>query len=121
MVEPLRFKIDENLPNEVAEMFRAAGFDALTVADQGLSGAEDPRVATVCREELRILITLDAGFGDIRSYPPGSHPGLVVLRLGSQEKPLILDVVSRLIPLLGTTSIRGTLWIVDERRVRVRG
>jgi Domain of unknown function (DUF5615) len=32
----MRFKIDENLPIEVAELLRAAGHDALTVLDQNL-------------------------------------------------------------------------------------
>jgi hypothetical protein len=30
----MRFKVDENLPAEVAQLLRAAGHDALTVVDQ---------------------------------------------------------------------------------------
>jgi hypothetical protein len=68
------FKVDENLPAEVADLLRAAGHDAVSVLDQQLGGAADPRVATACQREERALITLDLGFGDIRSYGPGPHP-----------------------------------------------
>ena len=34
----MKFKLDEDLPNELALVFRNAGHDAVTVLDQGLSG-----------------------------------------------------------------------------------
>lgn len=39
------FKIDENLPVELATMLRGEGHDALTVRDQGLHGCPDKKVA----------------------------------------------------------------------------
>jgi hypothetical protein len=32
-----------------------------------------------------MILTLDRGFGDVRSYPPGSHPGIIVLRPADQS------------------------------------
>ena len=40
----MRFKIDENLPREIATLLKGAGYDALTVREQGLSGTVDPGV-----------------------------------------------------------------------------
>jgi predicted nuclease of predicted toxin-antitoxin system len=37
----MKFKIDENLPVEIADLFRAAGFDAITVLEQTLGGEAD--------------------------------------------------------------------------------
>lgn len=65
----LSFKVDENLPEDVAVALREAGHDATTVSGQGLPGAEDARLAEVVRREGRILITLDIDFADIRTYP----------------------------------------------------
>jgi len=45
---------------------------------------------------------------------------LVVLRVKRQDKLTILSVVTRLIKLLPTEDIQGRLWIVDEKRVKVR-
>ena len=66
----MRFKVDENLPIEIAKLLRDAGHDALTVQEQRLGGGSDPDIAAVCKEENRALVTLDVDFGDIRSYPP---------------------------------------------------
>ena len=55
----MKFKIDENLPVEVADALRQAGHDALTVHDQQLTGRPDLDVAAVCRAEGRVLVSLD--------------------------------------------------------------
>jgi hypothetical protein len=33
----------------------------------------------------RILVSLDRGLGDIRTYPSGSHTGIIILRLADQS------------------------------------
>ncbi len=45
----MQFKTDENLPIEVAETLRDAGFDALTVHDQEMVGNPDLQVSAVCQ------------------------------------------------------------------------
>lgn len=40
----MKFKIDENLPIEVAELLQQAGYDAMTVLDQHLGGKADPKI-----------------------------------------------------------------------------
>ena len=116
----MRFKIDENLPVETAESLRQAGHDATTVPQQGLSGEPDDHIASICQEEALALVTLDTDFGDIRAYPPGQYSGLIVLRLRTQDKPHVLDVLSRLLPLLSSDPLTRHLWIVEEDRVRIR-
>ena len=116
----MKFKIDENLPVEVADFLRRAGYNARSVLEQHLGGAPDPEIASVCQEEGRILITLDTDFADIRVYPPAQFPGLIVLRLCRQDKPYILEAIRRLIPLLSSEPIEHLLWIVEDTRLRVR-
>jgi predicted nuclease of predicted toxin-antitoxin system len=116
----MQFKIDENLPIEVAELLQQAGYDALTIHDQNLVGESDLKIASVCQLEKRAIVTLDVGFADIRVYPPKQFAGIVVMRLNRQDKPYVLQVVSRLIKALSGEELKGRLWIVDERRIRVR-
>ncbi|MDE2937672.1 MAG: DUF5615 family PIN-like protein [Chloroflexota bacterium] len=116
----MRFKLDENLSPTIARLLREAGHDASTVAEQGLAGAEDPDVASVCLDEGRILLTLDLDFSDVRAYPPHRYPGLIVLRISSQAPRRQLDVVSRMLPSLSGSSLQGQLWIVDDSRIRIR-
>jgi predicted nuclease of predicted toxin-antitoxin system len=79
----MKFKIDENLPVETADLLKRAGYDALTVSDQNLSGIADPEIISICNSGERALISLDLRFADIHAYPPENLPGLIVLRLKS--------------------------------------
>jgi predicted nuclease of predicted toxin-antitoxin system len=115
-----RFKIDENLPIEVAELLRQANYDAMTVGEQTLQGTMDLRLAQVCLQEHRALITLDTDFANLRTYPPKDYAGLVVLRVRHQDKLQILATVSRLLPYFAKERLSGRLWVVDEQRLRIR-
>lgn len=116
----MRFKIDENLHDDVAAMLVAAGHDVHTVYDEGLRGSPDEAIAQHCRKEDRALITLDLDFADIRTYPPADHPGMIVLRVGNQSRPHILQVMLPVTALLNKEPVAGQLWIVSEAGVRIR-
>ena len=116
----MKFKIDENLPVELAEELRAAGYEATTVDDQRLVGTNDRHLSEVCKAEGRIFVTLDLDFADIRTYPPDEHPGLIVLRLFRQDKLHVLDVLRRTLKAVGHEPLEGRLWIVEEKRIRIR-
>ena len=116
----MRFKLDENLHPDASVVLRRAGHDVETVWDERLQGAADSRLAGVLKLEHRVLVTFDVGFADIRAYPPGDFAGLIVLRLQRQDRRSVVHVFTRLLHSLKERSLAGQLWIVDERRVRVR-
>ena len=117
----MRFKIDENLPVEVADELRLHNYDAVTVHEQFLQGYADDYIAKVCKNEERIFITLDLDFADIRAYPPQDYPVIIVFRLFHQNKLNVIKTLLRLIPILKKEPLVGYLWIIDEHRVRIRG
>ncbi|HKR62530.1 MAG TPA: DUF5615 family PIN-like protein [Thermoanaerobaculia bacterium] len=116
----MKFKVDENLPEELSQLLRDAGWDSLTVDEQHLSGEDDERIAGVCTAEDRILVTFDRGFSNITTYPPSSTPGMIVFRLKSQDKPHVLAIAVRTIEALRQREPRRELWIVHENRIRIR-
>ena len=83
------FKIDESMPTSLAPLLAGLGHDAHHVEDEGLRAKMDPIVAAAARAEGRILLTLDVEFADIRKYPPGSHPGVVLFRTAIPGAPAI--------------------------------
>ncbi len=117
----MRFKIDENLPIQVVGLLEEAGHDAATVVVQDLQGCADRSLAEVCRDEGRVLISLDLDFADIRGFPPAEYPGLVVLRLVRQDLDHVLQTIERLVQVLVEESPERMLWIVEENRIRIRG
>ena len=108
----MKFKVDENLPVEAAEILRKYGLAADTVGDEYLSGSDDEVIASRSRSEDRILVTLDLDFANIRAYPPGTHGGVVVFRLKRQDKATVLAYVRRLAAVLPHRSPVGELWII---------
>ncbi len=104
----MKFKIDENLPQEAADILRAAGFDADTVWDESLSGADDQNIADRLRSESRALLTLDLDFANIRAYPPEEYPGIILLRLKAQDKATVLEYVRNVAALLKQRTRRAS-------------
>jgi len=114
------FKIDENLHEEVAELLRQYGHDAIGVYDQQLQGHADEEVAELCRREGRVVVTQDLDFGNIIAFPPENYPGIIVLRLHDPSRPSVITAMKRLLPLLTSESLTGCLWTVDDAGVRIR-
>jgi predicted nuclease of predicted toxin-antitoxin system len=115
----MRFKIDENLPVEVAVLLQEAGHSAETVYSEGLQGASDAFLIEECRKENRALVTLDLDFGDVRNYPHDHHAGMIILRPRSQDKVSLISLIRRLLVVLQIETTSVTLWIVDERAIRI--
>lgn len=116
----MRFKIDENLPAEAAELLRQAGYEAETVGQQAMNGSPDEDILSAWWDEKRTLVTLDTDFADIRCYPPAQTSGLIVLRLQKQDKPSVLEILKRLVEVISREPLEARLWIVEETGIRVR-
>jgi predicted nuclease of predicted toxin-antitoxin system len=82
----VKFKIDENLPQEVAQILCDHGHHAVSVFNQTLSGEKDPTLFEVCQDERRVLVNLDLGFANIQAYPPGASAGIVAWGQGGTRQ-----------------------------------
>ena len=116
----MRFKTDENLPEEAAQLLRASGHDVASVHGQGLGGRPDPDIHDICVAERRILVTLDTDFANVVEYPLALSPGRIVIRSRDQSKPVILSIISRLVSALESSTMEERLWVVESDRIRVR-
>ncbi len=79
----MRLKLDENLPESLRVELSALGHDVDTVRGEALVGREDPEVWKGAQLARRVLVTQDLDFSDIRRFAPGTHHGLVLVRLRS--------------------------------------
>jgi predicted nuclease of predicted toxin-antitoxin system len=96
------------------------GHDVQTVVDEELVGRSDEDVSGAATREGRALLTFDVDFADERAYPSGSHPGVVVLRLRSQDRDATLAVLDELLTSQDIDTFGGALVVVTESTVRVR-
>lgn len=115
------FFVDACMPKSSAKLLKGLGHDALDAREISLGGAKDPKIYEYAQKENRILVTRDKGFGDIRSYPPGSHAGIVVLRLPSSfTASQISKVLKDFIEDVETEQLKKGLAIVEVGRYRIR-
>jgi predicted nuclease of predicted toxin-antitoxin system len=115
----LKLKIDENLGTRTADVFRAAGHDVATVAEQSLQAADDAEIFAVCAREQRALVTLDLDFANPLRFAPAASAGIAVLRV--PDLPSGRDLVAaamRLVSAMQADDIVGCLWVVGVTRVR---
>lgn len=117
----MKFKLDENLSPSLATVFADAGHDAHSVVEQALSGKPDQRVIEVCQHEQRALVTFDLDFSNILTYPPDHYSGIIVLRLSDQAHATAIGAIQRVVELIGKESVAGSLWIVENGRIRIHG
>jgi predicted nuclease of predicted toxin-antitoxin system len=117
----MRVKLDENLPAELADDLRHLGHVVDTVADEGLEGQPDPRVADAARRARRCLFSLDKGLGDIRRYPPKAYHGIVLFRFRRVGRIAVRRGVLELLPEIGRRQpLKGSLLVASDSGIRVR-
>ena len=115
----MKVKLDENLPESCRAVLAEFDCDATTVREEGLAGSEDAGVIAAVRAEQRMLLTLDRGFGDIRAYPPGSHDGIVVLRLHDQRTEFVLRALRVFLKDHRLDDLRGCVVVVQRGVIRI--
>ena len=115
----MRFKVDENLHEDIVEALRSRGHDALSVHDQKMRGSSDARLGEAGRAEGRAIVSFDLDFANIRDYPPGDYPGLIVLRLADQSRPYIMRIFRSVLDLLDRESLAGCLWVVEVKTLPI--
>ena len=85
----MKIKLDENLPRSAATALRRLGHDVDTVLDERLGGSADPIVFSAAQSEGRFLVTQDLDFSNVNQFRPGSHFGVMLVRLPESEQTRI--------------------------------
>jgi predicted nuclease of predicted toxin-antitoxin system len=116
----MRVKLDENLPLQIASELRARRHDVLTVPEEGLTGSVDAAIWQESQREGRILVTQDLDFSDLRKFVPGTHHGIVLIRL---QMPSRANLIARTVELFEAENISGWMGcfvVATERKIRIR-
>lgn len=116
----MKLKLDENLSRYLKQTLSALQHDVITVADENLLSQPDTVVGAAANGEGRILLTLDLEFADLRKYPPGSHPGIILFRPRSFGPLAINRFVEDFVRDTDLVLVTGCVVVVDPGRVRVR-
>jgi predicted nuclease of predicted toxin-antitoxin system len=116
----MKIKLDESLPSSIVGLLEKRRIDADTVVGERLQGASDARVLDAARQTDRLLLTLDRGFGDIRKYSPGTHAGIIVLRLDDQSASSVAMAVESLLDAHDLATLHGAIAVFHRGLLRIR-
>lgn len=116
----MKLKLDENLSRHLKPALGSLGHDVTTAGEEGLLSQPDRAVAEAARKEGRLLLTLDLEFADLRKYPPGSHPGVILFRPGTMGLRAVNRYIESFVRQTDLAPLAGCVVVVGPDRVRVR-
>ena len=116
----MKLKLDENLPTQLHSILKKLAHDADTVPHEGLAGRDDQSVWSAAQEARRFLITQDLDFSDIRRYAPGSHQGLMIVRLRDPSRKALIRRIQAVFQTEEVERWSRCFVVVTDRKIRVR-
>jgi predicted nuclease of predicted toxin-antitoxin system len=116
----VKIKLDENLPARLARALEKLGHDTDTIPEEGLTGRSDLQVRAAAQEAERFLITQDLDFSDTRRFTPGTHHGILLVRLRDPGRNALLKRVHGLFQTEDVENWKRGFVVVTDRKLRVR-
>ena len=96
------------------------GHDAVHLSDQGLERLPDPDIVEKARQEERILLVHDLGFGELVAASGATLPSVVTFRLRNMHPDRVNDTLQSILSQRGEALEQGAMITVTEGQVRVR-
>ena len=72
------------------------------------------------RHEERFLITQDLDFSDVRQFKPGTHAGLLLVRLREPGASALLNRIQAVAKEEGLDSFARCFVVLTDRKLRIR-
>lgn len=116
----MRIKLDENLPARLVQTLARLGHEVDTIASEGLAGRPDADVWAAARAAGRFLVTQDLDFSDRRRFAPGTHPGLMLVRLREPGAEALLRRVSAAFAAEDPQQWQRCIVVLTEHKIRIR-
>ena len=116
----MKIKLDENLPEGLTSALVSLGHDVDTVRAENLAGSGDAEVWQAAQRAGRFLITQDLDFADARRYTPGTHAGLLLVRLVRPGRRALIDRIGQLFAAEEVDGWRSCLVVATDHKVRVK-
>ncbi len=116
----MKIKLDENLSRHLKEPLLRLGHDVSTALEEGLLGKVDIEIGAAAKGDDRMVFTLDLDFADLRKFPPGAHPGVILFRPRSMAPLAVNEFVLKFAQQTELSELARCLAVVEPHRIRVR-
>ena len=116
----MRIKLDENLPLSLVPKLQKLGYDVDTVRAEQLAGRPDSDIWRATQNAARLLVTQDLDFSDLRDFRPGTHHGLILVRLRAPGRVALARRIEHVFRSEAVPSWTRCFVVVSDVKVRVR-
>lgn len=116
----MRIKLDENIPVRLIDILNDLGHDVDNVISENIAGYPDDHVWDEAQKAGRFLVTQDLDFSDIRKFAPGTHCGLLLVRLRDPGRDALVRRVTMLFSSESVGDWCGCFIVATEHKLRVR-
>lgn len=116
----MKLKLDENLPAKLAQLLASLGHDTDTVPQEGLAGKPDADIWAAAQTAGRFLITQDLDFSNIRRFAPGTHEGLLLVRLRAPGREALIRRIHTVFQSEAVDTWKQAFVVVTDHKLRVR-
>jgi predicted nuclease of predicted toxin-antitoxin system len=117
----LKFLVDENLSERVAELLVENGHDAIHVRAIGLATADDSLVMARAEAEGRVVVSADTDFGTLLSRSGKRAPSVILFRLAGQRRAWSrVALILANLPDVTEDLEAGAIVVIEAGRVRSR-
>ena len=115
----MKLKLDENLPESLLPVLTGLGHDTDNVRGEHLTGLADPDIWQASQEAGRFLITQDLDFSDLRRFAPGTHHGLMLVRLRLPGRLALARRIAEVFTREEVATWTGCFILVTDLKLRV--
>jgi len=96
----------------------ALGHDAVHLSDQGLERLPDPGIVEKARQEGRIVLVHDLGFGELVAARGATLPSVITFRLRNMHPDRVNSALQSILSQHGEALEQGAMMSVTEGQVR---
>ena len=115
----MNIKLDENIPAKLTDYIAEMEHDVDSVLKEKLKGHQDSEVWEAAQRVQRFFITQDMDFSDIRKFTPGTHAGILLVRLQSPGRTALLKKLLHTFRFEDVESWKECFVVLTDNKIRV--
>ena len=116
----MKFLADMGISPKIVVFLHALGHDAVHLSDQGLERLPDPGIVEKARQEGRVVLVHDLGFGELIAASGATLPSMITFRLRNMHPDRVNGALQSILSQQGEALEHGAMVSVTEGQVRVR-
>lgn len=116
----MKFLADMGISPKTVAFLHALGHDAVHLSEQGLERLPDLGIVEKARQEGRIVLVHDLGFGELVAASGTTLPSVITFRLRNMHPNRVNGTLQSILSQHGEALEQGAMMSVTEGQVRMR-